>query len=184
MGLRYDIDQDFRNVFNESLEQYRDPSEPHRYEPRPLQELWRDQELRYELAEECPPELIRRVAVRRVEWKSSQPGSVRWAEATERARQIFAEQERIPDYVLAQRGDYVIDNLLGADHPVQRRIVLYVQMIRYAASELGVDVDALMTVVYAHETAHAFSHLGRDLSGTNVGYVCNPIGSLARFASQ
>jgi hypothetical protein len=165
MGLRYDIDQDFRNVFNESLEQYRDPNEPHRYEPRPLQELWRDRELRYELTEECPPELIRRVAVRRVEWESSQPGSVRWAEANERARQIFAESEKLRDYVSAQRGDYVIDNLLGAYFPAQRRIVLYVQMIRYAASELGVDVDALMTVVYAHETAHAFSHLGRDLSG-------------------
>lgn len=165
MGLRYDIDQDFRNVFNESLEQYRDSNEPHRYEPRPLQELWRDRELRYELAEECPPELIRRVAVRRVEWDNSQPGSVRWAEANERARQTFAESEKVRDYVSTQRGDYVIDNLLGAYFAAQRRIVLYVQMIRYAAAELGVDVDALMTVVYAHETAHAFSHLGRDLSG-------------------
>src|SRR5207249_5310174 len=33
MGLRYDIDQDFRNAFNQSLNQYRDPKEPHRYEP-------------------------------------------------------------------------------------------------------------------------------------------------------
>jgi len=165
MGLRYDIDQDFRNAFNQSLDHYRDPNEPDRYEPRPLQELWRDRELRCELTDACPPELVRRVAVRRIDWENSQPGSVRWAEARERAGQIFAETEKLRDYVSAQRGDYVIDNLLGAYFPAQRRIVLYVQMIRHAASELGVDLDALMTVVYTHETTHAFTHLGRDLSG-------------------
>ena len=165
MGLHWDIDEDFRNTFNKSLELYRDPKEPGCYEPRPLQELWRERELKYEVLDECPPELIRRVAVQRVDWENLQPGSVRWVEASERAGQVLAETEKLQDYVSVQRGDYVIDNLLGAYFAAQRRIVLYAPMIRHAASELGVDADTLMTVVYIHETAHAFSHLGRDLSG-------------------
>jgi len=165
MGLHYNIDQDFRNTFNQSLQLYRDPKEPGRYEPRLLQELWRGQELKYELLDEFPPELVRRVAVRRVDWENLQTGSVRWVEASERAAQIFGDKEKLRDYVSAERGDYVIDNLLGAYFAAQRRIVLYGQMIRYAACELAVDADALMTVVYIHETTHAFSHVGRDLSG-------------------
>lgn len=165
MGLRYDIDEDFRNTFNASLEAYRDPNEPGGYEPRPLQELWRDRELRYELVDECPPELVRRVAIQRVDWENSRPGSVGWAEAKERAQQIFVQNDGLRQYVSAQRGDYAIDNLLGAYLPARRRIILYTRMVHYAASELGVDEDALMTVVYIHETVHAFSHLGRDLSG-------------------
>lgn len=165
MGLRYDIDKDFRETFNRSLDTYRDPNEPDRYEPRPPQELWRDLELNYQAVDECPPELVRRVAIRRVDWENSQPGSVRWAEAKDRAHRLFAERQNLHEYVSFERGDYVIDNLLGAYFPARRRIVLYVQMIRYAASQLRVDEDALSTVVYIHETTHAFSHLGRDLSG-------------------
>lgn len=165
MGLRYDIDKDFRETFDRSLDAYRDPTEPGKYEPRPLQEIWRDRELTYQLLDECPPELVRRVAIRRVDWENSQSGSVRWAEAKDRAQRLFIERQNLHEYVSSERGDYVIDNLLGAYFPARSAIVLYVQMIRYAASELGLDEDALSTVVYMHETAHAFSHLGRDLSG-------------------
>ncbi len=165
MGLHYDIDKDFRETFSRSLDTYRDPTEPGRYEPRPLQEIWRDRELTYHLLDECPPELVRRVAIRRVDWDNLQPGSVRWAEAKDRAQRLFTERQNLHEYVSSERGDYVIDNLLGTYFPARREIVLYVQMIRYAASELGLDEEALSTVVYMHETAHAFSHLGRDLSG-------------------
>ncbi len=165
MGLRYDIDKDFRETFDRSLDTYRDPTEPGRYEPRPLQEIWRGRELTYQLLDECPPELVRRVAIRRVDWDNSQSSSVRWAEAKDRAQRLFIERQNLHEYVSSERGDYVIDNLLGAYFPARRAIVLYVQMIRYVASELGLDEDALSTVVYMHETAHAFSHLGRDLSG-------------------
>ncbi|MGI8426320.1 MAG: SIR2 family protein [Actinomycetota bacterium] len=136
MGLRYDFDQDFRNVFNRSLDRYRDPKEHDRYEPRPLQELWPERELRYELVDDCPPELVRRVAIHRVDWENSRPGSVGWGEAKERAQQVFVQKDLLPQYVSAQRGDYAIDNLLGAYLPARRRIVLYTRMVQYAASEL------------------------------------------------
>lgn len=165
MGLHYDIDEDFRRAFNLSLDSYKDVRHPGHYEPRPLQELWAGQELKYELVEECPPELVRRVAVQRVDWDNSEPAVVRWTEATERAVQILSEANNLGCYVSARRGDYVIDNLLGAYVPTQRRVTLYTKMINYAAADLGVDADALMTVVYIHETVHAFSHIGRDLNG-------------------
>jgi hypothetical protein len=165
MGLHYDLDQDFRQTFNLSLDRYQDPARPGHYEPRPLQELWSEQELKYQLVDECPPELVRRIAVQRVDWENSQSAAVRWAEANERATQIFPESQSLRRYASAERADYVIDNLLGAYFPTHRRIALYTKMIQYAADDLGVDADALMTVVYAHETVHAFSHLGRDLNG-------------------
>jgi hypothetical protein len=165
MGLQYDLDRDFRDTFNLSLDRYQDSARPGHYEPRPLQELWSEQELRYQLVDECPPELVRRIAVRRIDWENSQSAAVRWAEANERAVQVFSEGQNLELYVSTQRADYVIDNLLGAYFPAHRRIALYTKMINYAADDLGVDADALMTVVYAHETVHAFSHVGRDLNG-------------------
>ncbi len=38
-------------------------------------------------------------------------------------------------------------------------------MIESAAQDLGVDEEALGTVVYIHETVHAFSHVGKDRDG-------------------
>ena len=164
MGLHYDIDQDFRATFNASLEQYRN-TKGSGYEPRLLQELWRGRELTYRLSDDCPPELVRRVAVRRVDWENSTPGSVRWKEANERSQAVFSERQRLREYVCSERADYVIDNLLGAYFPSKREVVLYTTMVKHAAAELNVEADALLTVVYIHETVHAFSHLGRDLSG-------------------
>ena len=164
MGLRYDIDKDFRTSFNEALELHRN-TRGSGYEPRPLQEIWRGRELTYHISDECPPELVRRVAVRRVDWENSRPGSVRWDEAKDRSQAVFADRQKLREYVSAERGDYAIDNLLGAYIPSRRDVVLYANMVGHAASELGVDGDGLLTVVFIHETVHAFSHLGRDLSG-------------------
>lgn len=35
-------------------------------------------------------------------------------------------------------------------------------MIERAAEDLEIDVDALSTIVFIHETAHAYSHVGQD----------------------
>jgi hypothetical protein len=163
MGLRYNMDEDFREEFIRNHDIYRRKSRPDEYEPRPLQELWIDLELRYEVVEDCPPELVRRIAVRWAEWENSRSGSVRWAEARNRAREVFENPGKLHKYVSAQRKDYVIDNLLGAYIPSSRRVLLYGGLIAQAAVDLDIDEDALMTIVYIHESAHAFVHLGRDL---------------------
>jgi len=169
MGLRYDIDEDFRREFNRSLETYRKPEKREKwdskYEPRLLQELWRDRELKYEISEECPPELVRRIVTRRIDWDKSESGDVRWDESRRRAVEILEADSQLHEYVSAERSDYVVDNLLGSYDPQQRKVSLYARMIRLAAREFGIDKDALSTVVYIHETVHAFCHVGRDLNG-------------------
>jgi hypothetical protein len=75
------------------------------------------------------------------------------------------DNRNLADFVSGEGGHYVIDNLLGAYFPAQVEVVLYPRMIEYAAKDLGVDNDALCTVVYIHETVHAYSHIGKDRDG-------------------
>ncbi len=164
MGLTYDIDSEFRKAFNGSLATFRTADEEERYEPRPLQELWRDRDLTYTISDDVPPELVRRIAVTRADWHNSQPGKVRWEEARQKAENILGDGE-LTHWLSNQRKDFAIDNLLGAYFPSQMQVVLYRRMISRAAKQLRVDEDALSTVVFIHETAHAFSHVGRDHDG-------------------
>jgi len=169
MGFRYDIDEDFRAEFNRSLDTYRTPDTrgkyDGKYEPRLLQELWRDRGLTYEISEECPPELVRRIVTRRIDWDKAESGAKRWDESREHAAKLFDADSQLRKYVSAEQSDYAIDDLLGSYEPQRRKVCLYARMIRLAARELGIDEDALSTVVYVHETVHAFCHLGRDLNG-------------------
>ena len=137
-----------------------------RYEPRHLQELWRDAELRFEFSDAIPPELARRVALTRNDWDSLTEASVRWSEAMERAGKRFNDGE-LGQWLSTDRQNYVIDNLLGAYFPSDRRVILYQKMIARAAKDLGVEEDALSTVVFIHEAVHAFSHVGRDFDGNH-----------------
>ena len=163
MGFTYEIDKDFRDAFNASLDQHHATSVSYKYEPRPFQEIWRERELNYKLSDEVPPEIIRRIAVKRVDWENLQPGQVRWQEAKESARRM--ENGNFADFVSKEEANYVIDNLLGAYFPAKVEVVLYPRMIEYAADDLGVDKDPLSTVVYIHETVHAYSHIGKDHDG-------------------
>jgi len=164
MGLRYDVDEDFRREFNKSLEYYDNRHGEERYNPWPLQALWRDRELTYEIVDDLPPELARRVVTRRVDPESSQNADRQWEEAEQTAQALLEDRDGLQEIVSAERRDYVVDNLLGAYSPSKRRVVLYQQMLSLAALDLTTDCDALSTVVYIHETVHAFAHLGRDLS--------------------
>ena len=166
MGLTYDIDSEFRKAFNGSLATFRTSDEVQRYEPRPLQELWRDRELSYTISDDVPPELVRRIAVTRADWDNSQEGKVRWKEARRKADNLLGEGD-LAQWVSSERKDFGIDNLLGAYFPATLQIVLYRRMIARAAKELTLDEDALNTVVFIHETVHAFSHVGKDHDGSH-----------------
>jgi len=164
MGFTYDIDKDFRRAFDASLNQHLATDGYCKYEPRPFQEVWRDRELNYKFSNKVPQELIRRIAVKRIDWDNSEPSRVRWQEALERAAQRM-ETHNLADFVSGEKQDYVIDNLLGAYFPNQVEVVLYPVMIEYAAADLCIDKEALSTIVYIHETVHAFSHIGKDHDG-------------------
>ncbi|MCA1839469.1 MAG: SIR2 family protein [Actinobacteria bacterium] len=169
MGFTYDVDEEFREAFTANLSDHlsKDGSDSEgfdTYEPRPFQEIWRDRELTYKLTDEIPPELVWRVAAKRVDWENQQDAKVRWREARDRAKVLFAEAS-LSGLISAERNDYVIDGLLGAYFPEKLQVVIYSRMISLAAKELGVDRDALGTVVFLHLTAHAFSHIGKDRDG-------------------
>lgn len=180
MGLTYDIDKDFRDAFDASLNEHLDPSGFSKYEPRPFQEIWRTREVRYRFSEKVPPELIRRIAVKRVDWDNLQPGEVRWQKALERAAQLM-DNRNLADFVSREGGNYVIDNLLGAYFPAQFEIVLYPRMIEYAAQDLNVDKETLSTVVFIHETVHAYSHIGKDRDGRSWSDFSLPMSDLPDF---
>ncbi len=165
MGLTYDIDSDFRKVFIGSLATFKTSDDVQRYEPRPLQELWRDRSLTYTLCDDIPPELVRRIAITRADWDKSQPGRVGWEQAHRKAAGAFGDGD-LTQWVSCQRRDVFIDNLLGAYIPSKMQVVLYPRMIVLVAEQLRLDETALSTVVFMHETVHAFSHLGRDCDGT------------------
>jgi len=164
MGMTYNIDSEFRKAFNGSLATFRTADEEQKYEPRPLQELWRDRDLTYSISGDVPPELVRRIAVTRSDWDNSQPGEVRWEEARRKAENILADGD-LTQWLSNERKDFGIDNLLGAYFASKVQVVLYRRMIARAAKQLRLDEDALNTVVFIHETVHAFSHVGRDHDG-------------------
>lgn len=164
MGLRYDVDEDLRTEFNKSLVFYDARPDEERYVPFQLQGLWRERELAYETIETAPPELARRFVTRQMDPEGSQHADRQWEEAEQEALALLERPDGLRKIVSAERGDYVIDNLLGAYLPATRRVILFSRMLSLAASDLGIECDALSTVVYIHETVHAFAHLGRDLS--------------------
>ena len=164
MGFTYDIDKEFQNIFNATLDQHLSKDGFYKYEPRPFQEIWNNQELNYRLSNDVPPELVRRIAINRVDWDKFKSGKVRWQEANERGRH-FMENQNLNDFFSKGNANYVIDNLLGAYFPEKIEIVLYPFMIEYVAHDLGIDEDALSTIVYLHETVHAYSHIGKDCDG-------------------
>lgn len=164
MGLRYDVDEDFRKEFNKSLGYYDRPKGEDRYIPWQLQGLWSERELTYELVETAPPELARRVVTRRANPEGSQHADKQWEEAEQEVQSMLEDGGALQRIVSAERRDYVIDNLLGAYDPSNRRVILFHRMLSLAADDLGIDRDALSTIVYIHETVHAFAHLGRDLN--------------------
>ena len=84
-------------------------------------ELWRERELRYQMSDDCPPEIVRRVAIYRADWERVRDASVGWTEAKERAEQLWQQRDRRREYVATERGDYVIDNLLGTYFHAERR---------------------------------------------------------------
>jgi hypothetical protein len=163
MGLSYDPDHDFREAFLVSSDAYKSRHREDGYNPNFLMRVWADRELGYDLSKETPPELIRRIATNRSASEDVEQ-DIWWEEAQRLADSVLREGQLSP-YVSSEHNNYVVDNLLGAYFPDRSQIVLYDRMIELAAQDLNVECQALSTIVYMHETVHAFSHLGKDSDG-------------------
>lgn len=71
----------------------------------------------------------------------------------------------IQNLPLVSRVREIDQDILGAYFFRTPKIDLYWMVIGIVAAMLGVNVEALTVVVVAHELAHAYTHLGRDIDG-------------------
>lgn len=80
---------------------------------------------------------------------------------------LFADHvvARLKGVELLKKLTEINEDVLGAYFFHEKRIDLYWMPIALYASLLGTPVEALTVVVTAHELAHAYSHLGRDIDG-------------------
>lgn len=77
--------------------------------------------------------------------------------------------KRLADLVqkleLLKRIGQIDQDILGAYFFRVPKVELYWMVIGVMAATLGVSAEALTIVVLAHELAHAYTHLGRDIDG-------------------
>lgn len=73
--------------------------------------------------------------------------------------------ERIGKAQILQQLQGIDEDILGAYFYRVPEVHLYWAVIGLVAGTIGVSVEALTFVVAAHELAHAYSHLGKDIDG-------------------
>jgi len=80
---------------------------------------------------------------------------------------VYAERlaKLIQDLPLVSQIRKIDQDILGAYFFRVPRIDVYWMAIGIIAATIGVSVEALTVVVIAHELAHAYTHLGRDIDG-------------------
>lgn len=66
---------------------------------------------------------------------------------------------------LIERIRNINEDILGAYFFRRPKIYVYLMVIGLVAALLQVQVEALTIVVLAHELAHAYTHLGKDIDG-------------------
>lgn len=98
-------------------------------------------------------------------WRPLQPLSAT-GEEVHHVRQMT---DRLDDLLgkleLLKRIGEIHQDILGAYFFRVPKVELYWMVIGIMAATLGVSVESLTVVVTAHELAHAYTHLGRDIDG-------------------
>lgn len=166
MGLVLDQDRDFRREVRPLLV----PPEGDDGDPgaRRLVDLFAQGELKFELSEETPPELVRRATLLRALQGNRGVGlsAASLREGGEHdAGEALHDSRRLAVLLRAQDGrlDLPTTNLLGLYDPASAQVTLYRPLVDWCARALDLDARALGNVVFMHESVHAICHLGRDL---------------------
>ncbi len=111
-----------------------------------LLELWP----RLAMWEHLPPELV-----------DAEPSLARTREVADRLQMVVAAQK------LIDQMKKIEEDILGCyrvDH-YKSRVEIYWMPIAIVASMLELQVEDVALVVLAHELAHAYTHIGRDIDG-------------------
>lgn len=168
MGLSFDQDRDFRQEVGRLLGPGDESDDSNRGAYR-FSDLFGERDLKFELSDETPPELVRRAALRqrledaRRERESQDP----WWTAEREAEQALGDDRALSALLRVPHGRFSLPttNLLALYEPGLVRVTLYRKLIDACARAIGIDRRTLANVVFLHETVHALCHLGRDLDG-------------------
>lgn len=96
----------------------------------------------------------------------------------------------LQESLLVERLKQIDEDVLGAYFFWLPEIRLYWMVIGFFARYLGVQVEDLTLVVLAHELAHAYTHLGKDIDGREwdtrvfAGTDLNIVEGLAQFYTE
>jgi len=161
MGLSFDPNRDFRQEIRRLVGLSDDSA--YRFT-----DLFRERELKFELSDGPPQELIRRIALQqRLEERKERHNEDPWWSAEREAQQTLGDDRALSALLRVPGGFLSIPttNLLAVYDPETARLTLYSKLIDACARLLAIDRRALANVVFLHETVHALCHIGRDLDG-------------------
>ncbi len=167
MGLTLDQDRDFRREVQQLtwVKEAADGEDVGAYR---FADFFRGRELRFELSDDPPPELVRRAALDHILGDMSARNSEAvWGHAERISRDALGDPRLLARLVRgsSQQLPTVTTNLLGGYDAETCCVRLYPKLINWAAHVIGVEERALANVVFLHETVYALCHLGRDLDG-------------------
>lgn len=102
-----------------------------------------------------------------LKWTSIKQGFLDVDQMDLQKSQVFLETllEALEEFSLIERLKQIDEDVLGAYFFRIPEIRLYWMAIGFFAHNLDVPVEALTVVTLAHELAHAYSHLGKDIDG-------------------
>ena len=169
MGLRFDQDQDLRDdVRQVALSTGPIVSQPPADgESAELAYVWQDRrrELSFEVSDEVPPELTRRLMVQSLDVHG--PRLLTWDDAEEHASRVISDARALNEVLRDRHGRPSLPtcNLLADYDPTTATVNLYERMLSWTAQTLDLPQRDIENVVLLHEVVHAVSHLGRDLDG-------------------
>ncbi len=102
-------------------------------------------------------------------WCGGEPSAAEYDEFRHVFTFLYVLLRRLRGLDFIEKMKAIQEDVLGAYFFRVPEVHLYWMVIGFLSGVLGVSVEALTVVVAAHELAHAYTHLGRDIGRREVG---------------
>jgi hypothetical protein len=113
------------------------------------------------------------------EWSGLEPSATKYEEVRHVRISLYLLLRKLRRLGFVERIKAVQEDILGAYFFRIPEVRLYWMVIGFLSGVLGVSAEALTVVVAAHELAHAYTHLGRDIDGSRWETECFAVTNLA-----
>ena len=130
--------------------------------------LFRERKLKFELSDEPPPELVRRVKLDHlINGDDDRQRDSDWDRAEHVGRCALDDARMLTRVIRGANQQLQIGttNLLSGYVAETCTVSVYPKLIGWAAEFLGVEERGLANVAFLHATVYAIGHVGRDLDG-------------------